>query len=83
MSTVPSRLLSNRSKMRGAIGISNDMFIAFSTSSNSDRVALSPFAHLHIYISPLEYEKLIIGQSNSGQLDVKASLCNLSAVKCW
>jgi hypothetical protein len=26
---------------------------------------------------------LIIGQSNSGQLDVKASLCNLSAVKCW
>ena len=51
MSTVPSRLLSNRSKMRGAIGISDDMFIAFSTSSNLDRVALSPFAHLHINIS--------------------------------
>jgi len=64
--------------MRGAIGISNDMFIAFSTSSNSDRVALSPFAHLQIYIPPLEYEKLIIEQSNSGQLDAKASLCNLS-----
>lgn len=46
MSTVPSRLLSNRSKTRGARGSSDNMFIAFSTSSNSERVALSPFAHL-------------------------------------
>ncbi|KAG7032908.1 hypothetical protein SDJN02_06958, partial [Cucurbita argyrosperma subsp. argyrosperma] len=48
MSIVPSRLLSKRSKIRGARGISEDIFIAFSTSSNSGRVALSPFAHLLI-----------------------------------
>lgn len=32
--------------MRGARGSNDDIFIAFSTSLNSDRVALSPFAHL-------------------------------------
>lgn len=48
MSTVPSRLLSNKSNIRGARGISDGIFIAFSTSSNSERVALSPFTHLLI-----------------------------------
>ena len=46
MSTVPSRLLSNRSNIRGARGISDDIFIAFRTFSNSDSVAFSPSAHL-------------------------------------
>lgn len=55
MSTVPSRLLSNKSNIRGARGISDGNFMALSTSSNSDRVALSPLTHLlttsNIFIS--------------------------------
>uniref|UniRef100_A0A0A9BTC5 CCamK n=1 Tax=Arundo donax TaxID=35708 RepID=A0A0A9BTC5_ARUDO len=46
MSTVPSRLLSNKSNTRGARGISESIFIAFSTSSNSDSVAFSPSPHI-------------------------------------
>lgn len=59
MSTVPSRLLSNRSNTRGARGINESIFIAFKTSSNSERVALSPFAHLHwgTFIFRIVYEK--------------------------
>lgn len=59
MSTVPSRLLSNRSKIRGAKGTSDDIFIAFSTSSNSVRVALSPFAHLHSNRHPIRLCKIV------------------------
>lgn len=47
MSTVPSRLLSNRSNTRGASGISASIFIAFRTCSNSSSLAFSPSAHLH------------------------------------
>uniref|UniRef100_A0A804P0Q1 Uncharacterized protein n=1 Tax=Zea mays TaxID=4577 RepID=A0A804P0Q1_MAIZE len=46
MSTVPSRLLSNRSNTRGASGTSASSLIALSTCSNSASVAFSPSAHL-------------------------------------
>ena len=48
--------------MRGARGSNDDILIAFSTSSNSDRVALSPFAHLHYDVTLYQnLEKLVIG----------------------
>jgi hypothetical protein len=65
ISTVPSRLLSKRSKILGARGINEDMFIAFSTCSNSDWVALSPFEHLQfvndILPSWVILKRLVIG----------------------
>lgn len=46
MSTLPSLLLSNKSKIRGARATSDDISISLRTSSNSGNVALSPL-HLH------------------------------------
>lgn len=76
MSTVPSRLLSNRSKILGARGTRDDIFIAFSTSSNSDRVALSPFAHLRFaniyFLSESEKEE---GKKKRFRCDGRAHVC--------